>query len=94
MAAHAKHHPIPAADGMLTGTPRLLYGWSVRESAGSAAVATFLIRNGSASGDIVAAVELLADYSQTVSFAHPVYVPDGIYIDRVAGTIEGSIFAS
>ena len=91
---HAKPVTIPATDQMLANTPRLLYGWSVHESDAVPAVASFLLRNGSVSGQVVAAVELLANASETKSFAHPVYVDQGIFVDVVGGVFEGSIYVS
>lgn len=95
MAARANYYPIPAADGDLHSTkPKILYGWSVGESDAAPAVASFLIRNGTVSGDIVAVVELAANGESTEWFGDEgIRVPDGIFIDRVAGTIQGSIFA-
>lgn len=94
MAARANAFPIPASDGMLTNTPKILYGWSVGESDGTPAVASFLIRNGSGAGDIVAVVELAANGSSTEWFGDQgIRVPDGIFIDIVAGTVQGAIYA-
>lgn len=100
MAAHANAYALPVADGFLVGTgpgsstPQILYGWSVHESSGTPAVASFLIRDGSVTGNIVAAVELAADGDDTVWFGdRGVRVPGGIFVDRVAGTVEGSVFA-
>lgn len=76
-----------------TGSGRLL-GWSIGESAGSAAVASLIIRDGvSASGAILAVIELAADASVTQSVG-PAGIPftDGLYVDRVTGSTQGAVW--
>jgi hypothetical protein len=92
MAARANAITIPAADGALASAPKILYGWSVGESDGTPAVASFLIRDGSVSGPIVAVVELAANGSSTEWFEGGVRVPNGIFIDIVGGTVQGAIY--
>lgn len=65
-----------------------LYGFSVRENAGTAAVATVVLRNGTTNTDpIIAAIELAADGSQSASLP-AIDCPHGIFVDRTAGTSE------
>lgn len=65
-----------------------LLGWSIRESATTAAVATVILRNGDADSDqIVAQVELAGDTAETVSLMpQGVYCNQGIFVERAAGT--------
>lgn len=79
---------VAAATGL-----RLL-GYSVRESAGSAAVASFNLRNGSTvAGAIVAVEELAADTAKTVWFGgNGIACASGIFLDRVAGDTEIVIY--
>ncbi len=90
--ALARYEDFSGADLDLTTSAKFLYGYSVRENAATPAAATLLIRNGGATGDIVVAVELPADGSETVAFGHPVRFPDGVYVDQAAGTVQGSVF--
>ena len=71
-----------------------LMGWSIHESAGSAAVASLILRDGtSASGAIVAVLELAADGDDHVWFGPDgIRVNGGLYVDRVAGSTEGAVF--
>lgn len=82
------------ADESVLDVPCTLFGWSLRESAATAAVATVLIRNGTdATGDIVCPIELNGDESTTMWFGpHGIRMDTGIFFDRVAGTITGSVF--
>lgn len=69
-------------------------GYSCRESAGSAAVATFEIVNGAtgATDDTIVSVELLADYSETVWMWPGVDCASGISVDHIAGTFDVTIY--
>lgn len=69
-----------------------LTGYSVRESAASAAVATVILRHGtSAAAPAIAFIEIGANASQTATLP-AIDCPNGIFVDRVAGTSEISIF--
>lgn len=67
-----------------------LVGFNARESAGSAAVATFSIVHGAtvSGGANVATVELAANGSVTEWFWPGIAMASGISIDRVAGTFD------
>ena len=68
-----------------------LVGVAIRESGGPAAVATFQIVHGAtvAGGDAVIPIELAADESKMLWFGPDgIKMPDGISIDRVAGTAD------
>lgn len=100
MAAHANAIPIPAADGFIFGTgpgggtPQILYGWSIEETA--AAAAEMLIRDGSVTGTILGVVKIGAtslNPTSTVWFGdRGIRAPGGIFIDRVAGALAGSVY--
>lgn len=68
-----------------------LTGWSFRESDASPAVATVRLRNNAVGGQVIAYIELPANGSQTVSLKHPVQVA-GVYVEVVAGTVEGVLY--
>lgn len=95
MASNVTPIAIPATDQMLTGTPTILYGWSIRENAGTPAAAEALLRSGSAVGPIVGVIDLAANGSTTVWFGpQGLRVPDGIFVDAIAGSLEGAIYVS
>ena len=69
-----------------------LHGWSARESAGTAAAATVVLRDGtSTAGAPVASIELgpnarASERIPSVGFG------TGLYVDRVAGETELSLY--
>lgn len=69
-----------------------LEGFSIRESAGTPAVATVVLRNGTSNSDpAVAFINLAAGETITVKMPE-IDCPDGIYVDRVAGTTELALY--
>lgn len=75
-----------------TSGPTLLHAYSVRENAATAAAATVRIYDGTDNtGTLVASIELAADASETVGFGAPVRCANGVFVERVAGTTEGSL---
>lgn len=68
-----------------------LVGWSFREAAASPAAATVLLRNDALAGQVIAYIELPANGSETVTLDHPMQVA-GVYVEVVAGTVEGVLF--
>lgn len=82
------------ADEAVTASQGFLMGFSLRESAASAAVATALIRDGTTATDpIVVVLELNGDQSATMWFGPDgIRINSGIYLDRVAGTITGAVY--
>lgn len=87
---------IPVATGTadvqgVTGKATLA-GYSVRESAVTPAVATVILRNGTTATDpIVALIELAANASQTETLPS-IDCPGGVFVDRVVGETELSLY--
>ena len=87
---------MPRAVAVATGTAdtqgvsgaQTLVGYSIRESAGTAAVATVILRNGTSTSDpAVAIIELAANASETRALP-AVECASGVFVDRVAGETE------
>lgn len=71
-----------------------LHGYSIRESALVAAAATVILRDGTdATGVPLVYIELAADRSETRRLAS-IDVATGVFVDRVAGETELTIFTS
>ncbi len=71
-----------------------LMGFAVRESAGTAAVASAILRDGtSTAGDMIVPINLAADESGIVWFG-PQGIPynTGLYLDMEAGSLEAAIY--
>jgi hypothetical protein len=71
-----------------------LAGFSIREAAGIAAVATVRLRKAAVSGIILEQIELAANGSLSISYGLGNYkeASGGVYVEVVAGTIEGTLF--
>jgi zona occludens toxin (predicted ATPase) len=84
---------VDAAVAAATGLR--LVGYSCRESAATAAAATFVIVNGAtaAGGTGIAVVELAANASETVYFGDAgIDASNGLSIDHIAGTVDVNLF--
>jgi hypothetical protein len=75
---------VAAADGLR------LVGYSIREAAASAAVATVRLRNGTADTDpILAIIELAADASSQITLPEGgLDAADGVFVEVVAGEVD------
>jgi hypothetical protein len=83
-----------ADDNVFVGTCSIT-GWSFEEDAGTAAVASLVIRDSAAtstSAQALAYVQIGADQSVNMSYEHPIRVNAGIFVDRVAGSNRGVIY--
>jgi len=79
---------VPAQSGLR------LTGFSVRESAATAATATFRLVDGAvvAAPDVVLPIELGANESETNWFGDGIECDNGITIDIIAGTVDLIIY--
>ena len=66
-------------------------GFTVRESAGTAAAAAVNFRHGTVSGQILWVLELAANSSDGVVFPGYMSTPDGVYVQAVSGTVSGEL---
>ncbi len=91
----AAHHELASgtADVQVFTGRTVLAGYSIREAATTAAAATVIIRDGTAASDpIVTVIELAANASETTVVPGGVTCTDGVFVERVTGTTEGSVW--
>lgn len=76
-----------------------LYGWTARESAGTAAVATAILRHGVVSGSdctatgVIAFIELAANGSAQQEYAPlGLAVASGLCLDVLSGTVDFNVY--
>jgi len=71
-----------------------LAGFTIRESAGTAAVATVKLRKETAGGLTLEMIELVANGSLTVTYGQGNWkeASGGVWVEVVAGTVEGTLF--
>lgn len=75
-------------------TAARLAGWSIREAAGTPAAATVRLRKAAVGGDIVAVIRLAASGAETVVFSDDfLSCEGGCFVEVVAGTVEGVLYA-
>lgn len=76
------------AGALALSGPATIYGYSVREIAGTPAVASLVLRNGtSVAGPPVVFITLVASEARTITLPE-IDCPNGVYVDRLAGTTE------
>lgn len=83
------------AQGSASGIPgatksAIYFGFTLRETAGATAVCR--IRTGGASGKILDTISLAANESTADDYLpQGLMAEDGIYFEKVSGTVEGSV---
>lgn len=93
----ANYSNVAAGTGdaqVVTGKGRLL-GFSARESAGTPAAASFILRDGtSASGTPIVFVNLAASETLNGDYGgiNGIEFANGLYLDRVSGTTDLSVY--
>jgi hypothetical protein len=94
MAANTVEVTATAADVAVLGGSVTLLGYALTEAAGSPAVASLIIRDGtSASAEIVLPLKFIANETKVHWFGDMGISFDvGIFLDMVAGTVQGSFF--
>jgi hypothetical protein len=93
-AAHAVALATGTGDVTAHSGAIRLMGWSIAESAVTAAVATVIIRDGtSTAGPIVAVIELAANASDSEFFGPDgLLMGTGVFVDRTAGETQGAVY--
>ena len=86
MRASARHADA-SSSGIASSGECALRGWSIAASA----AAVVKIHNGTtASGDLLASLELPINTSDATEV--DVWAPDGVYIEVVSGTVTGAVY--
>jgi len=67
-------------------------GFTIRESAGTPAVAAVNFRDETVSGQILWVLELAANESAGIVFPGHVSTASGVYVQVVSGTVSGTLF--
>lgn len=67
-------------------------GFSIRESAATAAPAAVNFRHQTSTGQILFALELAANESAGIVFPSRMPAPSGVYVEVVSGTVSGVLY--
>ena len=90
MLTHVRAVPLTGSDQLVITGQMSYCGFTVRETAG--AVASFRVYdNTSATGTLLDTVSLAANESWSEVYTRGIWCQNGIYVDVLAGTIEGSL---
>jgi hypothetical protein len=73
-------------------TVERLSGFSIRENAGTPAVASLNLRKLSVSGQILFVLELAANESASIMIPEAVSSEGGVYVQVIGGAIEGVLW--
>lgn len=84
--------PKTFAAGALVPNFGIYAGFSLRETAGAAAVVRLWDNASAASGTPIAVVNLPASTSKDVFFAPGVRFANGLFAEVVSGAVEGSVY--
>src|SRR5690242_482214 len=94
-----RSYPLPAASGnlggetALAGSSVMLRGWTIVESATTAAAAYVTLRDGGVStGNIVAAIKVAASGSTNLSHNEAIRLDGPLYVKYESGTVTGAIY--
>jgi hypothetical protein len=81
-----------AATQAISATRGFLVGYTIRETAGTAAAFRLWDNASTASGTILAVFDVPANGSVDVMYTHEVFCSNGVVLERVSGTTyEGSV---
>jgi hypothetical protein len=83
--------PLTGSDQIAVAGAGVLAGYTIRETAGAAAVVRIFDHESAASGTILAGISLAADQAVDVMYPRPVRAVRGVFVDVVSGTVEGSV---
>ena len=82
---------LTGSDQSVSSTHCTYYGFSIRETVGAAAVIRIYNNASANSGTLLDTISLAANESAREDYAMGLQAENGIYIDIVSGTVEGSV---
>jgi hypothetical protein len=82
---------LPAASGNLIGGACRYFGFSLRETAGAAALINLYSGSGTGSGELLDTIQFSANQSVREWYAPGGIAANGIYVELVSGSVAGSI---
>lgn len=75
----------------LTTKGKRVLSWHFEENAVTPAAARVLLRNGSATGDVIVPIRLAASDSKGGDYSNGLGFPLGVFVEVVTGTVRGSV---
>ncbi len=81
--------PVTVVKDVTYPNIKFIWGWSFDETAGAAV--EMVLRNGGATGDILANVNMLANATANMSYYRPLRAQSGLHITLVTGAFAGRV---
>lgn len=82
---------LTGSDQVVRATHGTYCGFSIRETAGAAAVVRIYDHASAASGNLLDTIRLAANESARECYPRGIRADNGVYVDIVSGTVEGSV---
>lgn len=82
---------LTGSDQVVRASHSFYAGFTLRETAGAAAVVRIYDNASAASGTLLDTIGLAANESARELYLKPVHAANGIFVDIVSGAVEGSI---
>jgi hypothetical protein len=82
---------LTGSDQAVSAARALYKGFTIRETAGAAAVVDIYDDPNSADGTLLECISLAADESVSVLYPDGLEASTGIFVDIVSGTVQGSV---
>ncbi len=89
---NARAIALTGNDQVVSANPSLYYGFSIRETSGSATALVRIFDNASTnSGTVLDEISLTANQSARELYPDALRAVNGVYLDVVAGAVAGSV---
>lgn len=89
--SYARSIPLTGADQAVRATASVYRGFTIRETAGAAAVVRIFDNASAASGTVLEEISLAANESARECYGAGIWAENGIYVDVVSGAVAGSV---
>jgi hypothetical protein len=83
---------LTGSDQVVRASHTTYGGYTIRETAGAVATVRIYDNASAASGTLLGTIALLANESRDVQYPAGVRAANGVFVDVVAGTVEGSVW--
>lgn len=91
MSTHARTVALTGADQAAFAARCVYAGFTIRETAGSTAVVQIFDNASAASGVLLDTISLAASESAREFYPGGIFAVNGVYVEIVSGTVEGSV---
>jgi len=83
--------PLTGSSVVVSANPAIYAGFTARETAGAVATLRVWDNPSAASGTLLETIRLAANESAREYYVGGVFAAAGVYVEVVAGTVEGSV---